>query len=192
MNYKAISLNGGNTANYPYHRFLSIQNLTGSWSDTVGIYLIDKRYDGGGYGIVKVTLRTNKEISNYSVSIRWLARSSSFAAADISYGAYLHDNKLDVDVFMKCGSYPRTKVYNIFGVSNWTMMSSEESNDTTTTNRLESVECYSSLADAGTKIHSASYSRTGEGVDEGVVARATNADNASSVAFAYTYYLSNN
>ena len=183
LNYKAISLNGGNTANYPYHRFLSIQNLTGSYSDTVGIYLIDKRYDGGGYGIVKVTLRINKEISNYSVSIRWLARSSSFAAADISYGAYLHDNKLDVDVFMKCGGYPRTKVYNIFGVSNWTMMSSEESNDTTTTNRLESVECYSSLADAGTKIHSASYSRTGEGEDGGVVARATNADNASSVAW---------
>jgi|GEM_PF-812326 len=183
LNYKAISLNGGNTANYPYHRFLSIQNLTGQWSDTVGIYLIDKRYDGGGYGIVKVTLRTNDKISNYSVSIRWLARSSSFAAADISYGAYLHDNKLDVDVFMKCGGWPRTKVYNIFGASDWTMMSSEESNDTTTTNRLKSVECYSSLADAGTKIHSASYSRTGEGVDEGVVARATNADNASSVAW---------
>jgi hypothetical protein len=103
------------------------------------------------------------------------------APTDISYGAYLHDGKLDVDVFMRrIGGWPRTHMYNMFGLTGWTMINSREATNTTKTDRLTSVECYSSLADAGTKIHSATYSRTGEGIDEGSVFNATEFDGHSS------------
>jgi hypothetical protein len=181
LNYKEIHIDGDNTDNYPYHRILSIQNVSALWKDLTGIYLIDQKFDNGSYGIVKVTLRTNDKVSNYSVSIRWLVRSASVAPTDISYGAYLHDGKLDVDVFMRrIGGWPRTHMYNMFGLTGWTMINSREATNTTKTDRLTSVECYSSLADAGTKIHSATYSRTGEGIDEGSVFNATEFDGHSS------------
>ena len=172
MHYNSITIGGNNTANYPYHRFLSIQNVSTHWYDCTGIYLIDKKFDSGSYGIIKVALRTNNEISSYSVSAKWLVRSSSQVPEDIVFGAYLHDGKLDVDVFLKCSTHPRIYVYNVLGVSNWTMINSKEDGNTTTSDRLKSVECYSSLTDAGTRIHSATYSRTGNASDEGRVASA--------------------
>ena len=188
LNYKHITLDGGNTANYPYHRFLSIQNLTSTYYDCIGIYLIDRRVNGGGYGIIKVALRINDKASNYSVSAEWLVRTSQLALADVSYGAYVHDNKLDVDVFMKCAQWPRTHIYNILGSLNWAMLNSVESENTTTTDRLQSVECYSSLADAGTKIHSAAYSRTGNSIDDGCVASANSVAWGNVTGKPSTYY----
>ena len=66
------------TNNYPYHAFAKTGKLTGSFTDKSGIFLIDASFDGGGFGIFKVSLRTNNQVSGSytasNISIKWLAR----------------------------------------------------------------------------------------------------------------------
>lgn len=68
------SVNGGNKANYPYHRFAYVTGKTGTYTDTDGIFDIRGGYNGGAYGRIKISLRTNNNNSNCDISARWLFR----------------------------------------------------------------------------------------------------------------------
>lgn len=69
------SVNGGNKANYPYHRFAYVTGKTGKYTDTDGIFDIRGGFNGGAYGRIKISLRTNNNNSNCDIGARWLFRS---------------------------------------------------------------------------------------------------------------------
>lgn len=187
IGFYSSSASVGNTNNYPFHRFAKLDTITGSYIDKSTTFFISQDYSGGGFGIVRITLRTNNSKTVSSVEVKWLVR-SGLNADSVQVGLYNVYGKTYADAFFKTnGSYAGTYFRAIAsgargGASRtWVMVSSSETNGTTTSDPKTSTECYVSIAAAATKLHNQAYSSTISGTDTGT---ASYANSAGSVAWA--------
>lgn len=180
-----------NANNYPYHRFAKLDTLTDSYQDRVTNLLITQDFNGGGWGICRIVLRTNNQSNTLSsASVDWLVR-CGLAADSVQIGLYTKDGSTYADAFFKTvGTYWSTTIRNLGSGSRgnigrtWTFINSSETNNTTTTDKKTSYEVYVSLAEAGTKLHNQAYTTTIAGVDVGTVKYANTSGSATSATSA--------
>lgn len=176
-----------NANNYPYHRFAKLDTLTDSYQDRVTNLLITQDFNGGGWGICRIVLRTNNQSNTLSsASVDWLVR-CGLAADSVQIGLYTKDGSTYADAFFKTvGTYWSTTIRNLGSGSRgnigrtWTFINSSEAVNTTTTDKKTSYEVYTSVADAGTKLHNQAYTSTITGVDVGTVKYANTSGSATS------------
>lgn len=173
-----------NKNNYPYHR-IATYNTNASWNDAMITLLIPGGYQGASFGIVNITLRTNNKFSDNTATVQWIVR-NGFNVADVIAALYTASDKVYIDVYIKTPSEYAGQIIQVLagggrGSSEhkFTVIDSEEFNDTTTTDSKGSKESYVSLAAAGTALYKAAYTKTVNGVDAGAVsyANSTNAAN---------------
>ena len=173
------SASSNNTANYPWHRIAYRTGVTGNYNDTDAIFMIRAYYNGGPFGIIKVTMRTNGSGANCQVGARWLVR-QNIAANDVYIAQWGKTGKsVYADIFLKGTTYNRAYVYQIAGSRLWTLVNSGEASDTTTSDKKTSTEVYASIAAAGTALHNQAYTQTVAGIDEGHVNSANSATYAT-------------
>lgn len=189
IGYYACSATGGNTSNYPWHRIAKLDTITGSYVDKSIMLYITQGYQGGGFGLIRITLRTNNSSSVSSVEAKWLMR-SGFSADQVQVGLYNVYGKTYADVFLKIGGYGGTVIRAIGsdsrgGISRtWNLVNSAEANDTTTSDKKTSTECWATIAAAATALHNQSYTNTVAGSDTGTASYANSAGSASSATTA--------
>ena len=187
LSYYSCSANNGNKNNYPFHRFAKLDTITGSYNDKASTFLITQDYQGGGWGIVTIRLRTNSSTQASDVEVKWLARYNLAVdfvqvAIDTTAGATY------ADAFLKlAGSYGSLVVRNLASGSRgsvgrtWTLINSKEVDNTTTTDALTSTESYVNIATAGTKLHNKAYTKTVTSSDGATVSYANSSGTASNV-----------
>lgn len=97
---------GDNNTNL-YHRILTTDIATASWVDKSLIIVMHSGYQGGGFGIAKITFRTN-DISSAASSqgeIKWLVR-NGFAANALVFNFVNQAKNACMDIFYKSpGTY---------------------------------------------------------------------------------------
>lgn len=148
-NYKC-AVSGGNTNSFPYHRIAYITGKNGQWSDSDCILDIKHNYNGGGFGRVKVSFRTNGTGTAVNASATWLYKYNiKDDAISIAYWGVTGDSCY-ADVFYKHGvTYPRCTIYQVYGSRVWTLVDSNQPNDGAT-----ATEAYASISAAATALHS--------------------------------------
>lgn len=171
----------GDTNNYPFHRIGYTEVITGAYSDKSITLYITQGYQGGGFGIIRITVRTNNSNSASGAEARWLIR-SGFNADQIQLGFYNVYGKTYCDIFLKTNSsYCGTVIRAIGsdargGISRtFTLCDSTEANGTTASDAKGSKESYVSIAAAGTAIHKQAYNSIITGSDSGTVSYANSA-----------------
>ncbi len=189
IGYYSCYASVGNTNNYPYHRFAKLDSITGSHVDKTMTVYISQDFNGGAFGIARISLRTNN-VSNKEVSsaeVKWLIRSGISADA-IQIGLYNVAGATYADAFIKLQSgYYSTVIRAIAngargGISRtWTLVNSAEANSTTSSDYKTSSECYVNIATAGTKLHNRAYTNTVSGSDAGTASSANSLTTARSI-----------
>jgi hypothetical protein len=176
----------GNTNNYPFHRFAKLDNLTGAYADKTMLVYITQDYNSGGFGICRLSLRTNNSSSASTVEAKWLVR-SGLSADFVQVAIYNVYGKTYADAFIKTnGVYSGTTVRSLSsgGKANpartWTLVDSNEVSGTTATDKKTSSECWKTIAEAGTAIHKQAYSSSASATDNGYAASAGSANSAAS------------
>lgn len=179
------SISGGNTQNYPWRRIATSGTITGSHNDRDMVIAIRHSYNGGGYGIAKVSLRTNNVSSNAvsQCEIRWLVR-QNIALDALQAGFRNVAGDTYADIFYKVGTWPRARVYQLQGDRVWTLISSNEADDTTTSDKKTSSEAYATIAAAATAL-SRTYTSTVIAVDQGYVERAYKDESGNNIKASY-------
>lgn len=157
-------INAGNSNSYPYHRFAYAHPGTGSYIDTYGIFLISSNFYTGSYGIIKITHRVNTGGAANGFEAEWLVRSDGMYEDIITVCTTgVQGTDVWVDVFLKVpGSYPRYTVTPL-GLSNWTLVNSEETNNAAT-----HTECWASIADAAIALRGKAYAGTATSYQTGI------------------------
>ena len=175
-----------NTNNYPFHRFAKLDVIPDSWADKTTTFYVSQDFNGGAFGIFRISLRTNnvsnKELA--SAEVVWLVRHGIPADA-IQIGLYNVAGATYADAFIKTqGSYYSTVFRAIAnGVRGtisrtWTLINSSENGNTSSSDKKGSYECYASVAAAGTALHNKSYTNIVSGSDVGNVSTASYASSA--------------
>lgn len=162
----SCSVNSGNTTNYPWHRIATTGPHTGSWVDKEVILMIRHYYNGGGVGVAKVGLRTNNVSAGETAaaSVQWMYRYNIGCDA-LQMGLRNTAGNALADLYYKVtGGWARCEVYQLQGGRAWTLVSSSEASDTTTSDKKGSTEVYTSVADGGSKL-SRGYTNTIVAVD---------------------------
>ena len=165
LNYQS-SVNGGNTSNYPWHRIATTVVGTGQYNDRSALLRIRHTFHGGGEGLVKVSVRTNSTGSGCDISAIWLYR-YNIAANNIGIGLWgVTGDNVYLDVYYKCtGGWPRAIVESISNGRIFTLISSNEASDTTTTDKKTSSEVYTSIENGATLIRGKAYTKIVYGSD---------------------------
>ena len=186
IGYYASSASVGDSNNYPFHRFAKLDTIAASYSDKSTTFFISQDYNGGGFGIVRIVLRTNNSSSVSSVEVKWLVR-CGLSADSVQVGIYNVFGKTYADAFFKTGgSYAGTYFRAIAsgargGASRtWVLVNSSEVSGTTASDAKTSTECYATIVAAGTALHKQAYSTIVSGSDGGT---ASYANSAGSVAW---------
>ena len=177
----------GNKTNYPYHRFARIDKLTGSYSDKASTFLITQDYQGGGWGIVTIRLRTNSSTQASDVEVKWIAR-YNLAVDFVQVGIDTTAGATYADAFIKlAGTYNNSVVRNLASGGRgstsrtWYLINSREVDNTTTSDALTSSECYVDIATAGAKLHNKAYTKTVTASDGATVSYANSAGTVNNV-----------
>lgn len=177
----------GSTNNYPYHRFAKIDTQTNPYTDKTSTFLITQDYNNGGWGIVRISLRTNNSSSVSTVEAKWLVR-CGLNADCVQIGLYNVFGKTYADAFFKTlGTYAGTVIRNLASgargsiARTWTLIDSTEADNTTTSDKKTSTESYASTSTAATTLHSQAYTSVVVATDGGTVSYANSAGNASKV-----------
>ena len=185
IGYYNSSARNGNTNNYPYHRFAKLDTIAASYSDKTMTVFLTQDYNGGGFGIARISLRTNNGTTVSSAEVKWLVR-QGFSADAIQIGIYNVFGATYADAFLKLtGSYCGTVIRAIANGNRgsisrtWTLINSQEVDNTTTNDAKTSVESYVNIATAATKLHNRAYSTIVVGSDTGTVSYANSAGSAS-------------
>lgn len=165
----------GNRNNYPWHRIAKIGPITAFYQDKEVTLLLSQGYDGGKWGIVRITLRTNSTGIVSTAHVEWLNR-RAFSRTDVKIGLYNASGETYADVFLKAnGSYSSVTglVLTQGGRGNlgrtWTLVNSSEANNTTATDKLTSTECWTSIEVAAEELHKKAYTNIIEADDAGGV-----------------------
>lgn len=158
--FNSYNISGGNTNNYSFRRFASASIGTNQWQDYNLILRLTQTYQNGFTGVCKIAVRTNSTNSAVNAEANWIE--TSYMKVPKIYVGVLGKTGENVvaDFYYKCPvNYPRTKIEVISSKtgSNWTFYSSNEANDTTTTDKLKSTECYASVEEGGTVIRKSAY-----------------------------------
>lgn len=168
-----LSVNNKN--NYPWHRIAKIGPITAFYQDKEVTLLLSQGYDGGKWGIVRITLRTNSTGTVSTAHVEWLNR-RAFNRTDVKIGLYNASGETYADVFLKAnGSYSSVTglVLTQGGRGTlgrtWTLVNSSEVNNTTTTDKLTSTECWTSIEVAAEELHKKAYTNIIEADDAGGV-----------------------
>lgn len=176
----------GNTNYYPFHRFAKLENLTGSYTDKTMLVYITQDYNGGCFGLCRLSLRTNNSSSVSTVEAKWLVR-SGLSADFVQVAIYNEYGKTYADAFIKTnGIHAGTIVRSLSSGSRgnsgrtWTLISSNEVSGTTTTDKKTSSECWKTIADAGNELHKKAYSSSAPAIDGGYAASSGSANTAAS------------
>lgn len=174
----STSCSSGNKANYPWHRIATTGAVTGSHNDKEMIIAIRHSYDGGGYGVAKIALRTNNVSTGgtASASIRWLYR-YNIAKDALKIGLRNTSGNALADLYYKVGTWARCRIYQLQGSRSWTLIASSEVDNTTTTDKLTSKEVYTSVSNGNTLL-GAGYTDTIEASDGATVQNANYATTA--------------
>lgn len=187
LRYYNSRISIGNTNNYPYHRFAKIDTQTSSYIDKTSTFLITQDYNGGGWGIVRISLRINNSSSVSTVESKWLVR-CGLDVDCIQIGLYNVFGKTYADAFFKTsGTYTGTVIRNLASGARgnisrtWILTDSAEANSTTISDKKTSTESYASTSAAATTLHSQAYTSVVVASDGGTVSYANSAGNASKV-----------
>ena len=181
IGYYSSAANVGDSNHYPFHRFAKLDTITAAYSDKTTTFFISQDYNGGGFGIVRIVLRTNNSSSVSTVEVKWLVR-CGLSADSVQVGIYNVFGKTYADAFFKTGgSYAGTYFRAIAsgGRGNvsrtWVMVNSSEVSGTTASDAKTSTECYATIAAAGTALHKQAYSTIVSGSDGGTTSYANSA-----------------
>ena len=187
IGFYSSSASVGDKNNYPFHRFAKLDTIAASYSDKSTTFFISQDYSGGGFGIVRIVLRTNNSSLASTVEVKWLVR-CGLSADSVQVGIYNVFGKTYADAFFKTGgSYAGTCFRTLAsgargGISRtWVLVNSSEVSGTSATDAKTSTECYATIAAAGTALHKQAYSSIVSGTDSGT---ASYANSAGSVAWA--------
>lgn len=177
----------GNTNNYPYHRFAKIDTQTDSYVDKSSTFLITQDYNDGGWGIIRISLRTNSSSVVSTVEAKWLVR-CGLNVDCVQIGLYDVFGKTYADAFFKTsGAWAGTVIRNLASgargsiARTWTLIDSTEADNTTTSDKKTSTESYASTSTAATTLHSQAYTSVVVATDGGTVSYANSAGNTSKV-----------
>lgn len=189
IGFYSSSANVGDKNNYPFHRFAKLDTIAASYSDKSTTFFISQDYSGGGFGIVRIVLRTNNSSLASTVEVKWLVR-CGLSADSVQVGIYNVFGKTYADAFFKTGgSYAGTCFRTLAsgargGISRtWVLVNSSEVSGTSATDAKTSTECYATIAAAGTALHKQAYSSIVSGTDSGTASYANSAGSANSVAW---------
>lgn len=178
LGYYSAGSNVQGANNYPYHRFAKLDKITSNYADRTSTFLITQDYDGGGWGIVRLSLRTNGAGTDSTVSVQWLCR-VKLPADFIQVGIYNVSGSTYADAFIRhTGTYSSTIIRNLASGSRgnilrtWVLVTSVEDGHSTTTDKKNSTEAYATIASAGTELHKQAYSNIVSGTDAGTVSYA--------------------
>ena len=174
----STSCTSGNKANYPWHRIATTGAVTGSHNDKEMIIAIRHGFNGGGYGVAKIALRTNNVANSETAvaSIVWLYR-YNIAKDALKIGLRNTSGNALADLYYKVGQWARCRIYQLQGSRSWTLIASNEVDNTTTTNKLTSKEVYTSVSNGDTLL-GAGYTSTVEASDGATVQNANYAATA--------------
>lgn len=174
-----------NTNNYPFHRFAKIDKLAATYSDKVATFLVTQDFQDGGWGIVRLALRTNSSTTVSDVEVKWLCR-VGFPVDFVQVGIYNVAGSTYADAFLKHGgTYTGTVVRNLASGARgnisrtWTLINSSEVAGTTVDDTKTSTEVYATITAAGTALHSQAYSKIVAAVDGGKVLHAYTSDSST-------------
>lgn len=189
IGFYSSSASVGDKNNYPFHRFAKLDTIAASYSDKSTTFFISQDYRGGGFGIVRIVLRTNNSSLASTVEVKWLVR-CGLSADSVQVGIYNVFGKTYADAFFKTGgSYAGTCFRTLAsgargGISRtWVLVNSSEVSGTSATDAKTSTECYATIAAAGTALHKQAYSSIVSGTDSGTASYANSAGSANSVAW---------
>lgn len=189
IGFYSSSASVGDKNNYPFHRFAKLDTIVASYSDKSTTFFISQDYSGGGFGIVRIVLRTNNSSLASTVEVKWLVR-CGLSADSVQVGIYNVFGKTYADAFFKTGrSYAGTCFRTLAsgargGISRtWVLVNSSEVSGTSATDAKTSTECYATIAAAGTALHKQAYSSIVSGTDSGTASYANSAGSANSVAW---------
>lgn len=168
-------LSVSNKNNYPWHRIAKIGPITSFYQDKEVTLLLSQGYDGGKWGIVRITLRTNSTGTVSTAHVEWLNR-RAFNRTDVKIGLYNASGETYADVFLWTnGAYSSVTglVLTQGGRGTlgrtWTLVNSSEVNNTTATDKLTSTECWASIEVAAEELHKQAYTNIIEADDAGGV-----------------------
>lgn len=191
VGFYSSSIKNQNKNNYPYHRFAKLDQIAEVNKDKTMTVYVSQDYNGGGFGIAILSLRTSSTSPTSTAEVKWLVR-SGLSSNSIQIAIYNVTGKTYADAFLKTtGAYQGTVIRAIAsgargGISRtWTLIDSSEVKDTTASNALDSVESYASISAAGTKLHKQAYSTTVSGIDsaEGFMTSANKTNLTSIVGY---------
>ena len=187
LSYYNCTAYSGNKNNYPYHRFARIDKLAGSYIDKASTFLITQDYQGGGWGIVTIRLRTNSSTQASDVEVKWIAR-YNLDVDFVQVGIDTTSGATYADAFIKlAGTYNSSVVRNLASggrgsiTRTWSLINSQEVDNTTISDALTSKECYVDIATAGTKLHNKAYRKTVTPSDGATVSYANSAGTVNNV-----------
>ena len=189
IGFYSSSASVGDKNNYPFHRFAKLDTIAASYSDKSTTFFISQDYSGGGFGIVRIVLRTNDSSLASTVEVKWLVR-CGLSADSVQVGIYNVFGKTYADAFFKTGeSYAGTCFRTLASGARgdisrtWVLVNSSEVRGTSATDAKTSTECYATIAAAGTALHKQAYSSIVSGTDSGTASYANSAGSANSVAW---------
>lgn len=178
IGYYNCNASNGNTNNYPYHRFAKLDVIADPYRDQTMTVYITQDYNGGGFGVARISLRTNNSSYVSEAEAKWLVR-SGFSADALQVAIYEVYGKTYADAFIKLpGTYNGTVIRAIANGGRgsisrtWTLINSREADSTTTSDAKTSTESYVNITTAGTEIHNQAYSKIITGVDAGTTSAA--------------------
>lgn len=168
-------LSVGNRNNYPWHRIAKVGPILYATQDKEVTLLLSQGYDGGKWGIVRMTLRTNSAGIVSTAYIEWLNR-RGFNRDDVKVGLYNIFGETYADVFLRIDAAWKCLTGLVLtqgGRGNlgrtWTLVNSSEDNNTTTTDKLTSTECWTSIEVAAEELHKQAYTNIIDADDAGGV-----------------------
>lgn len=178
IGYYNCNASNGNTNNYPYHRFAKLDVIADPYRDQTMTVYITQDYNGGGFGVARISLRTNNSSYVSEAEAKWLVR-SGFSADALQVAIYEVYGKTYADAFIKLpGTYNGTVIRAIANGGRgsisrtWTLINSREVDSTMTSDAKTSTESYVNITTAGTEIHNQAYSKIITGVDAGTTSAA--------------------
>lgn len=153
------SIGSQNKNNYPWHRIATVTVGTGTYQDKDCILDIRHKYDKGGYGRIKISIRTSAKNAACSASANWLYR-YNINGQSIGIGVWgVSGDNVYADIYYKApGAYARASVRQVDESKLYTLITSSEATDTTTTDKKTSVECYKDIETAATELRDQDYS----------------------------------
>lgn len=189
IGFYSSSASVGDKNNYPFHRFAKLDTIAASYSDKSTTFFISQDYSGGGFGIVRIVLRTNDSSLASTVEVKWLVR-CGLSADSVQVGIYNVFGKTYADAFFKTGGVYAGTCFRTLASGargdisrTWVLVNSSEVSGTSATDAKTSTECYATIAAAGTALHKQAYSSIVSGTDSGTASYANSAGSANSVAW---------